>query len=85
LHDEIVEFLIKNKIIDKKFNYNWGRKSPHEEGFLTIQRIDDSNIFTLGDSNYYSQINIPSIKKNTQEFINKVNSLQKLIKVINEN
>jgi dihydrofolate reductase len=22
LHDEIVEFLIKNKIIDKKFNYN---------------------------------------------------------------
>ena len=40
-------------IIIEKPKKNWGRKTPQESGFLTVQRYKSSPYIAIGESNRY--------------------------------
>jgi hypothetical protein len=51
IHYEILGYLAYIGIIDKKYVNNFGKESPLLEGFLAIQRIDNTNSFKMSESN----------------------------------
>lgn len=82
IHHEILEYLSYIGIIDKKYKDRFGWYSPQKEGFLAIQRIGLTNNFKIGESNYYAFRGSGIPYKKTNEFIDNVNKIQRVINIL---
>ncbi len=53
IHNDILNILFDKGIINEKPKKNWGKKTPQESGFLTVQRYKSSPYIAIGESNRY--------------------------------
>lgn len=53
IHNDILGILNKIGVLDHIPQRNWGKKSPKETGFLTVQRYRNSPYISIGESNRY--------------------------------
>lgn len=53
IHNDLLKILYDNGILSYLPKKNWGKKSPNETGFLTVQRYKTSPYIAIGESNRY--------------------------------
>jgi hypothetical protein len=51
IHNDLLKILYNKGILSYLPKKNWGRKSPNETGFLTVQRYKTSPYIAIGESN----------------------------------
>ncbi len=51
IHHDIIKKLFEKGLIKTEFTKKWTRKTPEENGFLTVQRKGNTNTIAVGESN----------------------------------
>lgn len=51
VHNDILDILKSKNLIPELTSKRWTRISPKESGFLTVQRLKDTDIIAIGESN----------------------------------
>ena len=73
IHNNILEILYDKNILKGKLRKNWGRKTPQDSGFLTVQRFKNTNTIAIGESNrdMYDENDWNDLKHHYDEVLNK--------------
>ena len=53
IHHDILKILYDKGILKNAPDKSWGRKSPTDSGFLTVQRYQNSKYIAIGESNRF--------------------------------